>query len=60
MDPFEEMSFPEERDLSFEVFPSSGGQKKKKEPQFEKVFIDYTPVSFFIMFFFFSETSLTL
>ncbi|OWK16613.1 COX14 [Cervus elaphus hippelaphus] len=25
MDPFEEMSFPEERDLSFEVFPSSGG-----------------------------------
>lgn len=32
------------------------GQKKKKEPQSENVFIDYTPVSFFIMvllFFFF-------
>lgn len=25
------------------------GQKKKKEPQFENVFIDYTLVSFFIM-----------
>lgn len=25
------------------------GQKKKKEPQSENVFIDYTPVSFFIM-----------
>lgn len=49
MDTFVEVSFPEGRDLSFEVLPSSGGQKKKKEPQFEKVFLDYTPVSFFIM-----------
>jgi len=30
MDPFEEMSFPEERDLSFEVLPCSGGRKRKK------------------------------
>lgn len=30
MDTFEEVSFPEERDLSFEVLPSSGGAEKEK------------------------------